>query len=162
MNRYSYKDLQNVSLQEIYDKYANKNITILQFRQRVYLGTMTLHLALTQDPDERVTKNTIGTKYTTELYNKLCDKVDQHVTRTHFVRKLSKGLAPEIAIKKKRNFDLSVSKDSSNEEYLQALRKQEQREIRDQSKKKATPFSPKEKQYIEDVDILNCAFGKVS
>jgi len=167
MQLFSYKDLKEVPLKTIYNKYIIADISLVQFRGRVYEDVMTMEEALAKPLGSRFLKHSIYNKYIDELYVKLQKLNSTCVSRAHFIIKMGRGYAPELAILNKHP---SVNKDkkikekkahSSIKDLLKELKKQEIKEVKEISKKKIRPLNYKEVVYLENVQILNAGFGKI-
>ena len=161
MQLFSYKDLKEVPLKTIYNKYIIADISLIQFRGRVYEDVMTMEEALAKPLGSRFLKHSIYNKYIDKLYSKLQKTNTPHVSRAHFIIKMERGYAPELAILNKHP---SVNKDKkippiSN--LLKELKKQEIKETKEIAKKKIKPLNYKEKAYLENVQLLNAGFGKI-
>jgi len=165
---YSYKSLKDVPLNKIYSKYAIEGLDILQFRQRIYSGSMEMDLALTKPP--LINKDSfINNPYVINLYDKLKKITPNYVTKQSFILKMSNGFAPSEAIKKRNTRKATgkkvakIPKTLSVAEIIANLKKQEAKEKKEEIKKlkKPKPFSVKENKYVENLDVLNSAFNMV-
>lgn len=179
---YSYKDLKDVTLDKIYEKYAHKDLTIYSFRNRIYQRKLTMEEAVNNPPKGRFLHNSAPNIYINKLYKKLCAENPIHVTSSHFRIKLAKGYAPEVAILKSigKNLAKSLNPDGgliikvtkppknkkrlnkNNEaEIIHNLKAREKREKDLYIKSIARPFTVKEKEYLKNIKILNKAFNCV-
>lgn len=164
MRFFTYKNLKDAPLNKIHKTYAHKSISLLQFRCRVYDGKMTMEEALTKPLSSSALRYTKANIYINRLYDKLCATIKSPVSRKHFVIKMSKGYAPEIAIINLYPDRIKNGSESFGniKTILTDLKKQEQKEQKEAAKKKAKPLNYKEQKYVSNMDILNNAFGKIT
>lgn len=166
MKLFSYKELKNVPLNTIFKKYAPKGMTIIQFRNRIHSNHMTIEKAIStplviKDPVTEIERQYIDT-----LYDNLCKITESHVSKAHFIVKMSNGFSPKKAIisrykKSKGKTKTKKPKVDSMKILLAELKKQEKKEKKEAAKKKPKPLNNKEQKYITNLDIVNSAFLKI-
>lgn len=166
MKLFSYKELENVPLNTIFKKYAPKGITIIQFRSRIHSSHMSIEKAINTPLVIKDPVTEIERKYIDTLYDSLCKITEPHVSKAHFIVKMSNGFSPKKAIvsrykKSKDKTKTKKPKEDSMEILLAELKKQEKKEKKEAAKKKPKPLNNKEQKYIINLDIVNNAFLKI-